>query len=93
MKRLDLDHQATERDIVGECQVDYEVLGASGTTLVIQKTRHIPSCISRSSSTSFVQGVPYAFVGGLHRIPLLNSSSKCIQKIGKGLVQEASCLE
>ncbi|XP_069195444.1 LOW QUALITY PROTEIN: uncharacterized protein [Procambarus clarkii] len=93
MERLDLDYRAVERDVVGECQVDYVVQGAAGTSLLIHKKRHIPSCTARSSTTSFVQGVPYAFAGGLQNIPLLNSSSSCIQEIGKGLVKSASCLE
>ncbi|XP_071518164.1 uncharacterized protein [Panulirus ornatus] len=93
MLRLDLDHSTTETDVVGTCQVDYVVTGAVGTRLLIQKTRNIPSCTSRSSTTSAVQGIPYAFIGGRHNIPLLNSSSVCVQEIGKGLVQAASCHE
>ncbi|KAG7155845.1 Apolipophorins-like 6 [Homarus americanus] len=93
MVRLDLDHRTLETDVVGECEVNYQVQGNAGTRLLIQKTRNIPTCTSRSSTTSIIQGVPYAFVGGLHTIPLLNSSSSCVQEIGERLVLGASCLE
>ncbi|KAK3881181.1 hypothetical protein Pcinc_014366 [Petrolisthes cinctipes] len=93
MKRLDLDHHALETDVVGDCEIDYQVKGVSGKNLLIQRTRDLPTCTTRSSTTSFIQGVPYDFVGGIHTIPLLDSSSICIQEIGQRMIQTASCKE
>lgn len=93
MPRLDLDHHTVETDIVGECEVDYSVLGAEGILLLLEKTRNIATCRGRSSTTSFMQGVPYSFDGGLQTLPLLNTTSKCVQSIGEGMIKSASCLE
>ncbi|MPC58775.1 Vitellogenin [Portunus trituberculatus] len=50
-------------DVVGHCEVDYEVAGVAGKGLLLKKTRNIPSCTTRSSTTSFIKGVEYDFVG------------------------------
>lgn len=52
-----------QTDVVGHCKVDYKLEGAEGKNLVLKKTRDIPSCTSRSSTTSFIKGVEYDFVG------------------------------
>ncbi|XP_068244762.1 uncharacterized protein [Palaemon carinicauda] len=93
MPRLDLNHWAVEKDVVGECNIKYEAVEAVGTRLIIRKTRDIPSCIHRSAVTSFIKGVEYDFVGGIHTPPLLDSSSVCEQHIGKAMVQFGTCTE
>lgn len=52
-----------QTDVVGHCKVDYQVAGVAGKGLLLKKTRDIPSCTTRSSTTSFIKGVEYDFVG------------------------------
>lgn len=52
-----------QTDVVGHCKVDYQVEGVAGKSLLLKKTRDIPSCTARSSTTSFIKGVEYDFVG------------------------------
>ncbi|KAK8390621.1 hypothetical protein O3P69_010366 [Scylla paramamosain] len=93
MPRLDLDHHTTETDVVGHCKVDYQVAGVAGKGLVLKKTRDIPSCTTRSSTTSFIKGVEYDFVGGIHTPPLLDTTSECVQVVAEGRIESARCQE
>ena len=52
-----------QTDVVGHCEVDYKVAGVARKSLLLKKTRNIPSCTTRSSTTSFIKGVEYDFVG------------------------------
>lgn len=61
MKRFDLDHYTEEEDIRGICKTWYNVKGANGTSLIIEKNKDLNSCRGRAKLHSFVQSTPYAF--------------------------------
>lgn len=61
MFRLDLDHKSNEIDVSGKCDVKYEFVGASGTSITIKKTKDISSCQSRNKFKSIIQTTPYEF--------------------------------
>lgn len=61
MRRFDLDHRGVEHDVHGRCDATYKVLEPNGTSLVIEKTRDLTSCESRSKLHSVVQSTSYNF--------------------------------
>lgn len=61
MKRFDLDHWTVEEDVRGRCKTAYKVIGADGTSLIIEKDKDLNSCRGRSKLDSFVQSTPYHF--------------------------------
>ncbi len=61
MMRFDIDHNTTESDVSGKCDVSYKLLGTSGTKLLIQKDKDISSCKNRYKYNSFIQKTSYEF--------------------------------
>lgn len=61
MKRFDLDYETEEDDVRGTCKTSYRVKGANGTSLIVEKTKDLHSCIGRAKLHSVVQSVPYNF--------------------------------
>jgi hypothetical protein len=61
MPRFDIDYNTTETDISGICDVKYRLTGAKETSLLIQKTKDIPSCRNRHKTHSILQATPYDF--------------------------------
>lgn len=61
MERFDIDYNTTETDVSGTCDVAYKLNGASGTSIHIEKTKNIKSCINRYKTNSILQTVPYDF--------------------------------
>lgn len=61
MKRFDIDHNSTETDISGMCDVGYHLLGTEGTKLRIQKAKDIGSCRFRYKTESVLQTSAYDF--------------------------------
>lgn len=61
MQRFDVDFNNTESDVSGTCDVAYTLSGAVGTSLVIEKTKNIESCINRYKTNSILQTTPYDF--------------------------------
>lgn len=61
MKRFDLDHNVVEEDVRGICDTSYKIRGASGTSLVIEKTKDLNSCQRRTKLHSFLQSSSYNF--------------------------------
>lgn len=61
MKRFDLDYDGSEDDVRGSCKTAYKVIGPSGTSLIIEKTKDLASCIHRSKLHAVVQSTPYRF--------------------------------
>ena len=61
MSRFDLDHKSVETDISGKCEVSYQFMGSSNTSILITKSKDISSCQNRNKFKSFVQTTPYEF--------------------------------
>lgn len=61
MDRFDIDFNGTETDVTGRCNVAYTLRGASGTSLLLRKSKDIQSCTNRYKTNSFIQTVPYDF--------------------------------
>lgn len=61
MFRFDIDHNATEIDVSGQCEVSYKLLGSEGTDLIIQKDKDMSTCKNRYKYHSIMQKVPYQF--------------------------------
>lgn len=61
MARFDIDHNTTETDISGTCDVGYQLIGTDNTKLRIQKTKDIESCRFRYKTESVLQTSPYDF--------------------------------
>lgn len=61
MKRFDLDHTGIEEDVRGICETDYKIVGAKTTSLLIEKTKNLNNCESRSKLHSVIQSTPYQF--------------------------------
>lgn len=61
MSRFDVDFNTTETDISGTCDVTYTLSGAVGTSLLIQKSKDIASCVNRYETKSILQTAPYDF--------------------------------
>jgi ligand-binding sensor domain-containing protein len=61
MSRLDLDHKSRETDVSGKCNVNYQFIGATDTSIVINKTKDISSCQNRNKFKSIIQTTPYEF--------------------------------
>lgn len=59
MDRLDVDKEAVESDIHGDCPTSYRLQGAHGTSLVIEKTKDLGRCKRRQKFNSVVQTVHY----------------------------------
>lgn len=77
MNRFDIDHIATETDISGTCDVSYTLNGASGTALLIQKSKDIATCLNRYKTNSIIQTNPYDFRKKFSVWPLLDATSYC----------------
>lgn len=77
MNRFDIDYKTTETDISGTCNVVYELNGASGTSLLIKKTKDIVSCKNRYKTQSILQTTPYDFRQNYAAWPILKSESFC----------------
>lgn len=61
MRRFDLDHKTEEEDVRGICTTWYNVKGANGTSLIIEKNKDLNSCKGRAKLHSFIQSTPYTF--------------------------------
>lgn len=61
MARFDIDHNSSETDVTGKCDVAYRLTGANGTNLLLEKTKDIKSCTKRYKTNSILQTVPYDF--------------------------------
>lgn len=61
MRRFDLDHESVEEDVHGRCRTKYKVLGAKETSLLVEKSKDLDSCESRSRIDSVIQSTPYKF--------------------------------
>lgn len=61
MSRFDLDHNSIETDISGKCEVSYQFMGSTNTSILITKSKDISSCQNRNKFKSFVQTTPYEF--------------------------------
>lgn len=59
MKRFDLSHKTLETDVHGNCRTKYRLLGAEGTSLIIEKVKNIGSCINRYKHHSVLQSSRY----------------------------------
>lgn len=77
MHRFDIDYNTTETDVSGTCNVVYELNGASGTSLLIKKTKDIVSCKNRYKTQSILQTTPYDFRQNYAAWPILTSESYC----------------
>ncbi|KRT82860.1 hypothetical protein AMK59_3749 [Oryctes borbonicus] len=93
MKRFDLDHRGNEDDIHGKCETTYRGLEPNGTSLMIEKTKDLTYCESRSKLHSFVQSTSYNFRPVSHDSKLLKSSSKCIISVDHYIYKEINCVE
>lgn len=61
MERLDLDHESVEEDVRGKCKTNYKMIGSKETSLIIEKTKDLSSCTSRSKLHSVIQSTPYNY--------------------------------
>lgn len=61
MKRFDLDHNAIEDDVKGQCYTEYRVVGPNGTSLIIEKIKDLTSCEHRTKLHTMVQSTAYNF--------------------------------
>lgn len=94
MTRLDLDHKAAEVDVSGKCDVTYQYVGASGTSILINKTKDISSCQRRNKFKSIIQTTPYEFrKSGISWWPIYNSSSYCEMSIDNYIYNNIECYE
>ncbi|CAH1969137.1 unnamed protein product, partial [Acanthoscelides obtectus] len=60
MKRFDLDHVTSEEnDVRGKCPTKYSVMGAKETSLIIEKTKQLDSCVGRAKFHSIIQSTPW----------------------------------
>nr|CAH7759079.1 unnamed protein product [Callosobruchus chinensis] len=60
MKRFDLDFATNEEsDVRGRCPTKYTVMGAKETSLIIEKTKQLDSCVGRAKFHSMVQSTPW----------------------------------
>lgn len=93
MTRFDIDHQAKETDISGECDVHYELTGNKETSLLIQKRKSIESCKFRNRMHSVLQTVPYDFRENYAAWPILKSESYCNISIDHNIYNGMLCVE
>lgn len=61
MTRFDIDHNTTETDISGTCDIGYRLLGTEDTQLKIQKVKDVESCKLRYKTDSVLQTTKYDF--------------------------------
>lgn len=61
MLRFDLDHQTTEADVSGKCDVLYQFIGSDKTSILVKKTKDLSSCQNRNKFKSIIQTTPYEF--------------------------------
>lgn len=76
MKRFDLDHETTEKDISGQCDVVYNFKGSVNTSIEILKSKDISSCQHRNKFKSMIQTTPYSF-RKISWWPIYNATSWC----------------
>ncbi|XP_060537065.1 uncharacterized protein LOC132708634 isoform X2 [Cylas formicarius] len=94
MKRFDLDHTTNEEDVRGICPTTYTVIGPKETSLLIEKTKDLSSCIDRAKFNSIVQfsAIPN-FQSRTKSQDLLKSKSKCTLSIDHHIYNEIICEE
>lgn len=94
MRRFDLDYETDEEDIRGKCQTSYKILGTNETSLIVEKTKNLNTCIGRSKFHSMVQSTPYNFkVNNQEQGSLLRSRSRCELSIDHHIYNEINCEE
>nr|XP_022900792.1 uncharacterized protein LOC111413892 [Onthophagus taurus] len=93
MNRFDLDHEEEEEDVHGKCDATYRLLAPNETSLVIEKTKDLSLCETRSKLHSIVQSTPYSFKPKSAESNLLKSSSRCLMYIRNNIYKEISCEE
>ncbi|KAL3290379.1 hypothetical protein HHI36_023721 [Cryptolaemus montrouzieri] len=94
MKRFDLDSDIVETDVKGICETKYRVSDTDGTSLIIEKTKDLSTCSSRSKLHSVVQSVPYSFRAKAGpEDGLLKTSSKCVFTIDHHIYKSINCEE
>lgn len=61
MKRFDLDYNGEEEDVRGVCPTTYKMTGVKETSLLIEKTKDLDSCIERAKFNSVIQMTSSSF--------------------------------
>ncbi|XP_055847743.1 uncharacterized protein LOC129913211 [Episyrphus balteatus] len=93
MLRFDVDLNATETDVAGQCNVAYELEGTKDAFVIIKKTKDLQSCRFRQSTHSILQTTPYVFREDKAIWPILSSHSYCNLTIDRNIYSEVSCFE
>lgn len=86
MVRFDVDHNTTEVDVSGNCDVVYTLTDTHETSLLIQKTKDVTSCRNRYKMNSVLQTTPYEFRQNYAAWPILKSNSYCNVSLSHFLV-------
>ncbi|XP_067622386.1 uncharacterized protein Apoltp [Eurosta solidaginis] len=93
MLRFDVDHNTTEIDISGECNVQYMLENTNDVFIKIRKTKHISTCRNRYSTHSILQSTPYNSYHQKTLWHLLESKSHCDMIVNNNIYQEITCYE
>ncbi|XP_024085563.1 apolipophorins [Cimex lectularius] len=81
MERFDLDQHSLERDVNGDCLVEYLFKEVNGTTLIVKKNIDLLSCVNRHQIYSIIPLTPYIFQKKYHKWTPMNSFVRCTQHI------------
>ncbi|XP_015599666.1 uncharacterized protein LOC107269849 [Cephus cinctus] len=94
MKRFDVDRKVNELDVNGICDTHYKLQEARKTSLMIEKTKNIGTCIRRYKHLSIIQSNAYAsprLPSKPPPQPLLESSSECQITIDHNIYESVVC--
>uniref|UniRef100_W4VR36 Putative lipoprotein n=1 Tax=Corethrella appendiculata TaxID=1370023 RepID=W4VR36_9DIPT len=93
MKRFDVDHNTTETDVSGTCDVSYILDSSKSTNLIIKKNKNISTCKNRYKTHSFLQTTPYDFGQNNSAWSILKTDSSCTISINNYMYNEVNCTE
>ncbi|KFD57009.1 hypothetical protein M513_02266, partial [Trichuris suis] len=86
-----LESEVEEADVSGLCPTSYRGK-ASGSDLLVTKTKYLNSCRNRGHG-SFGRMVPYKSRSNYQNVPLFSGQQRCTQEIRNKILHRASCEE
>nr|CAI5855622.1 unnamed protein product [Callosobruchus analis] len=95
MKRFDLDFVTSEEsDVRGKCPTKYTVMGAKETSLIIEKSKQLDSCVGRARFHSMVQSTPWPASRRFNmKDNIVKSFSRCLISVDHNIYKEIHCEE
>ncbi|XP_066155546.1 uncharacterized protein Apoltp [Euwallacea fornicatus] len=93
MKRFDLDYVGEEEDVRGICKTTYKVIGAKETSLLIEKSKDLDTCLDRTKINSVIQMTSANFPSRTKSENIVKSSSRCMLSIDENIYNEIICEE